>query len=101
MGKMSSAKLPLFRWGTSRSQLVMDEEMDGMHTKRLQIVWRKPDGSAVSCQEKLKVLSENLEELRQCFQDAFEDALLMGCDEAQVREVFERIALEIRNPYAK
>ncbi|MEX2650500.1 MAG: hypothetical protein WD673_15955 [Alphaproteobacteria bacterium] len=50
-------------------------------------VWHAPDGKPVSCVEKIKVLNENLEEIRQMCQDALEDALLMGCDEAQVREV--------------
>lgn len=54
-------------------------------------IWRQPDGSPVSCQEKLKVLEENLAEVRQVCQDAFEDALLMGCDEAQVRAVLRSV----------
>jgi hypothetical protein len=53
--------------------------------------WRQPDGSPVSCQEKLKVLAENLAEVRQVCQDAFDDALLMGCDEAQVRQVLREL----------
>jgi hypothetical protein len=48
--------------------------------------WRAPDGGIVSCTEKLKVMAENLAELRQCAQDVLEDAVLMGCDEAQVKE---------------
>ncbi len=42
----------------------------------------------IACTEKNKVMRENLEELRQMAQDALEDAVLMGCDERQVREVF-------------
>jgi hypothetical protein len=49
--------------------------------------WLTPEGSPVSCVEKIKVLNENLEEIRQLSQDALEDALLMGCDAAQVRAV--------------
>jgi hypothetical protein len=63
------------------------------------ITWRQPDGRPVSCVEKLAVLNENLEEIRQYCQDAFEDALLMGCDEKQVRQVFESIVKAIENPY--
>jgi hypothetical protein len=63
------------------------------------IAWRQPDGSVVSCEEKLKVLDENLAEIRQICQDAFEDALLMGCDEAQVREVFATVITSLHNPY--
>lgn len=61
--------------------------------------WEKLDGSPVSCTEKLKVLSQNLEELRQIAQDAFEDALLMECREDQIREVFRKLIDSLENPY--
>ncbi len=64
------------------------------------ITWRQPDGRPVSCEEKLAMLNENLDEIREYCQEAFEDALLMGCDEKQVREVFESIVKAIQNPYA-
>jgi hypothetical protein len=64
------------------------------------ITWRQPDGKAVSCEEKLKVLDDNLAEIRQMCQDAFEDALLMGCDEVQVRHVFASVIASLHNPYA-
>lgn len=63
------------------------------------VTWRQPDGELVSCEEKLKVLNENLEEIRQYCQDAFEDAILMGCDETQVREVLQSVVDAIDNPY--
>ncbi|MDR1425055.1 MAG: hypothetical protein LBI92_10710 [Azoarcus sp.] len=50
--------------------------------------WRRPDGSVISCTEKLKVMQENLDELSCLAQDALEDAVLMGYDEAQVKEAF-------------
>ena len=65
------------------------------------IVWRQPDGEPVSCIDKLKVLNENLEEIRQFCQDALEDAVLMGCDEAQARDVMESLVRSIKNPYIK
>ena len=61
--------------------------------------WQSPEGEAISCTEKLKVLRENLEEIHQVCQDAFEDALLMGCDETQIREVFAQVVADLRNPY--
>jgi hypothetical protein len=64
-------------------------------------VWRQPDGQPVSCVDKIKVLNENLEELQQMAQDALEDAILMGCDEAQIREVLERLVGSLDNPYRK
>lgn len=66
-----------------------------------QVVWVQPDGQPVSCEEKLKVLDENLAELRQLCQDAFEDALLMGCEESQVRSVFRKVMDDLHNPYRK
>lgn len=64
-----------------------------------EIIWKRPDGSVVSCTEKIKVLKENLEELRQVAQDAFEDALLMECKEEQIREVFRELMENLVNPY--
>lgn len=58
-------------------------------------IWRKPDGSPVSCTEKIKVLNENLAELRQLARDALDDALLMGCSEQQVREVLHALVDEL------
>ncbi len=64
-------------------------------------VWRTPEGEPVSCVEKIKVLNENLAELRALAQDALEDAVLMGCDEAQVREVLAAIVAGLVNPYRR
>lgn len=64
-------------------------------------VWRQPDGRPVSCAEKIKVLNENLAEIRQMAQDALEDAILMGCDERQVREVLRGLVDALDNPYRK
>ena len=64
-------------------------------------VWRTPEGEPVSCVEKIKVLNENLEELRALAQDALEDAVLMGCDERQVRDVLAGIVGGLVNPYRR
>lgn len=62
-------------------------------------VWKQPDGQPVSCLEKVKVLNQNLLEIRQLAQDALEDAVLMGCDEQQVRAVFQDFVRRLENPY--
>ncbi len=62
-------------------------------------VWRQPDGEPVSCLEKIKVLNENLEEIRELAQDALEDGILMGCDEDQLREVLGKLVESLENPY--
>jgi hypothetical protein len=63
--------------------------------------WRQPDGEPVSCREKIKVLNENLTEIAELAQDALEDAVLMGCDEEQVREVLRRMVESLENPYKR
>ena len=63
-------------------------------------IWRAPDGSALSCREKIKVLNENLEELQQMAQDALEDAIIMGADEKQIRAVLAKLVDGLENPYA-
>ena len=65
------------------------------------ITWRKPDGSVVSCFEKVKVLNENYSELRELLQDAMDDALLLGCSEAQVRAAFQQLLDELRPSVAE
>jgi hypothetical protein len=64
-------------------------------------VWRTPEGEPVSCIDKIKVLNENLEEIRALTQDAFEDAVLMGCDENQFKDVLRKLSETIVNPYKK
>ena len=64
-------------------------------------VWRTPEGEPVSCVEKIKVLNENLAELRELAQEALEDAVLIGCDERQLREVLAAIVAGLVNPYHK
>jgi hypothetical protein len=63
--------------------------------------WRQPDGKPLSCVEKIKVLNENLTEIREMAQDALEDAVLMGGDEAQLRAVLQSLVDSLENPYRK
>lgn len=61
-------------------------------------LWPGADGTPVSCREKLKVLAENHEEVRQAMQDAFEDALLMGVDEAAMRRILTDMVAGLTSP---
>ena len=63
--------------------------------------WKQPDGQPVGCRDKIKVLNENLEEIREMAQDALEDAILMGCDEGQVRQVLHDLMDGLDNPYGQ
>ena len=57
-----------------------------------------PDGTSISCHEKIKMLQANHEEVRQVLQDAFEDAVLMGVDEAMVRHALAGLVNELKSP---
>ncbi len=61
--------------------------------------WLDKDNNPVSCTEKIKVMTQNMEELQQVAQDAFEDALLMGCKEEQIREYLRILMDGLENPY--
>lgn len=74
--------------------------MSGKSTRTGQ-VWKSPDGKPVSCLEKIKVLNQNLDEIRGLAQDAMEDAVLMGCDADQVRVVLHELVEKLKNPYGQ
>ena len=61
-------------------------------------VWPGADGSPVSCREKVKMLEENHAELHQVLQDAFEDAVLMGVDEAAMRQLLRDVVEGLHSP---
>ncbi|MBL6455035.1 hypothetical protein JMJ55_06845 [Belnapia sp. T6] len=60
--------------------------------------WPGVDGQPLSCREKLKVLAENHEELVQVMRDAFEDAVLMGVDEAALRRILTEMVAALPSP---
>lgn len=70
-------------------------------TPKADPVWRKPDGSPISCVEKIKVLNQNYEEIRQIAQDALDDAILMGCSEKQVKDAFRRLLEGLESPFSE
>ena len=61
-------------------------------------LWPQPDGTPISCREKLKTLAENHEELAQVMQDAFEDAMLMGVDDTAMRAILAEMVQGLHNP---
>jgi hypothetical protein len=62
------------------------------------MTWPQADGTPVSCRDKVKLLDENAAELRQTMQDAFDDAILMGVDEAAMRAYFTDMVAALRTP---
>ena len=62
------------------------------------MIWPGADGQPIGCREKLKVLEENQAELHQVLQDAFEDAVLMGVDEAAMRQILAGLVAGLPSP---
>jgi hypothetical protein len=61
-------------------------------------IWPGGDGSPLSCRDKLKVLAENHAELAQMLRDTFEDAILMGVDEAGMRAILSEMVQGLESP---
>jgi len=71
---------------------------DGTGAGGMPEVWPGVNGTPVSCREKIKTLTENHAELQQMMQDAFEDAVLMGVDEAAMRQILSGMAAGLVSP---
>lgn len=70
-----------------------------MSQKSIPPTWLKPDGSVLSCVEKIKVLNENIDELRALAQDAVDDAVLMGGTQAQIKQILLDMLQSITSQY--
>ena len=60
--------------------------------------WPGRDGQPISCREKLKMLAENHAEAAQVLRDTFEDAVLMGVDEAAMRRLLAELVESLESP---
>jgi len=60
--------------------------------------WPGLDGTGVGCREKIRVLNENYDEVSQVLRDAFEDAILMGVDEAAMRRILISVVEGLDSP---
>ena len=69
-------------------------------TSKETTVWRQPDGKAVSCLEKIKVLNQNIQEIETLCADALEDGVLMGCDAQQIKAALHELIDALAMPHA-
>lgn len=63
--------------------------------------WVRDDQSVVSCTEKVKVMTENFDEIKEITQDAFEDGLLMEVSDEQMRQALHQMVDELHNTLKK
>lgn len=62
-------------------------------------LWLSPAGDKIACSEKLKVMQQNLDELQQIAQDAYEDGILMGIAPQQLKDFIMQLVANLYNPY--
>ena len=63
--------------------------------------WVRDDQSVVSCTEKIKVMTENFDEIKEITQDAFEDGLLMEVSDEQMRQALHHMVDDLHNTLKK
>ena len=59
--------------------------------------WLGKDKLKISCKEKIKVLNNNIDELQEMISDIYDEAILIGIDEKQLKEVLIKIVKNIKN----
>lgn len=64
-------------------------------------IWRDASGDKVACTEKIKVMQQNIDELYQLAQDAFEDGILMGIAPEQMKDYLAQLMQGLKDPYSK
>jgi hypothetical protein len=64
-------------------------------------IWLRDDKSVVSCTEKVKVMNENFDELKQIAQDAFDDGVLMEVSEEQMKKILFALIENLESPVKK
>ena len=78
----------------------MESKHSEIKTAALTTTWLDKQGSPLGCTEKIKILDENLMEIKEICQGALEDAISMGCDETQIREVLGQIIATLPKPFS-
>ena len=77
----------------------MNVSHNSYHESRKDLtVWLQDNGQPVSCQEKLRVLEENWQEVQQIVTDAFDDAVLMGVSAQVMQEKLVDFILTLKTP---
>lgn len=65
------------------------------------IVWIGRDGMPIGCEEKIRILTDNLREIFELCQYALGDAMAAGCSEHHLRMVLSDMIASLKTPYAK
>ena len=58
--------------------------------------WIGRDGMPLTCEEKISLLNDNLEEIHELCQHAFKEAIQMGCSEEFLRIVLQDMVATLK-----
>ncbi len=60
--------------------------------KKKEFLWIDKNKKVISCEETNKVLNENFLEITSVIQNAFDDAILVGCDEEDFKNKVNKLS---------
>mgnify|MGYP001326272493 CR=1 FL=1 len=63
------------------------------YLSKLPEYWCTSNNKKISCQEKIKILNDNIEELQNLANDILDEAILMGVDKSQYLNIMKEIIL--------
>lgn len=61
-------------------------------SKKKEFLWIDKNKKVISCEETNKVLNENFLEITSVMQNAFDDAILVGCDEEDFKNKVNKLS---------
>ena len=59
--------------------------------------WLGKNKLKISCKEKIKVLNENIDEINEMISEVYDEAILLGIDEKQFKDVLLDIVKNMKN----
>ena len=59
--------------------------------------WQDRNNTKIVCKEKIKVMNDNINELEEILTDTYDEAILMGIDERQLKQVLLNMVKYMKN----
>ena len=59
--------------------------------------WIGKNKKRISCKEKIKILNSNIDELQEMISEIYDEAVLIGIDEKQLKDVLLEIIKNMKN----
>ena len=60
-------------------------------------IWRTSKNSKISCKEKIVILNNNVIELQSLINQIYDEAILMGVDKKQIKEVINNLKTNLNS----